>query len=171
MEKSLILYSSVDGHTKEICNRIASKARNTSVDIRSIDETDLRLNNYKKIIVGASIRYGNYRKSLFNFINKNKDILDSRDNAFFSVNVVARKPEKNQPNTNPYMIKFLKKTDWEPKILKVFAGKIDYPKYRFFDKYAIRLIMWITNGPTDLSKSFEFTNWSKVESFSEELKI
>ena len=171
MEKSLILYSSVDGHTKEICNRIALKARNTSVDIRSIDETDLKLNNYKKIIVGASIRYGNYRKSLFNFINKNKDILDSRDNAFFSVNVVARKPEKNQPNTNPYMIKFLKKTDWKPKILKVFAGKIDYPKYRFFDKYAIRLIMWITNGPTDLSKSFEFTNWSKVESFSEELKI
>ncbi|MFL2690203.1 MAG: flavodoxin domain-containing protein, partial [Gammaproteobacteria bacterium] len=81
------------------------------------------------------------------------------------------KPEKNEPNTNPYMIKFLKKTDWKPKILKVFAGKIDYPKYRFFDKYAIRLIMWITNGPTDLSKSFEFTNWSKVESFSEELKI
>lgn len=171
MEKSLILYSSVDGHTKEICNMIASKARNTSVDIRSIDETDLRLNNYKKIIVGASIRYGNYRKSLFNFIDKNKDILDSRDNAFFSVNVVARKPEKNEPNTNPYMIKFLKKTNWKPKILKVFAGKIDYPKYRFFDKYAIRLIMWITNGPTDLSKSFEFTNWSKVESFSEELKI
>ena len=69
------------------------------------------------------------------------------------------------------LIKFLKKTLWKPKILKVFAGKIDYPKYKFFDKYAIRFIMWMTKGPTDLSKSFEFTDWDMVKKFSKELEI
>ena len=43
-------------------------------------------------------------------------------------------------------------------------------KYRFIDKYMIRLIMWITNGPTDISKTYEFTNWDKVEEFAHEIK-
>ena len=51
----------------------------------------------------------------------------------------------------------------------VFAGKIDYPKYKFFDKYMIRFIMWMTNGPTNISESFEFTDWSKVDDFAKDL--
>ena len=91
--------------------------------------------------------------------------------AFFSVNVVARKPEKNTPETNPYMRKFLKISNWQPNKLAVFAGKVDYPKYGFFDKHIIRLIMFITKGPTDTSRSFEFTDWSKVEDFSKKLEL
>ena len=33
----------------------------------------------------------------------------------------------------------------------------------------IRLIMFITKGPTDTSKSYEFTNWLKVDEFAAEL--
>ena len=85
--------------------------------------------------------------------------------------VVARKPEKNTPETNPYLIKFLKKIKWKPKNLGVFAGKIEYPKYKFVDKYAIKFIMWITKGPTDTSKTYEFTDWKKVESFTKNLNL
>ena len=31
--------------------------------------------------------------------------------------------------------------------------------------------MYITNGPTDTSQSFEFTDWSKVEDFARELSL
>ena len=34
----------------------------------------------------------------------------------------------------------------------------------------IRLIMWITNGPTDISKTYEFTDWDKVEEFAQEIR-
>jgi menaquinone-dependent protoporphyrinogen oxidase len=83
--------------------------------------------------------------------------------------VVARKSEKNSPNTNPYMKKFLKTTSWQPNKLGVFAGKVDYPNYKFFDKYIIRMIMWITKGPTDISQSYEFTDWKVVENFAKTL--
>ena len=33
----------------------------------------------------------------------------------------------------------------------------------------IRLIMWITDGPTDIRKSFEFTDWSKVDDFANDI--
>ena len=67
------------------------------------------------------------------------------------------------------MKKFLELSNWKPKKLGVFAGKIDYPKYGFFDKQIIRLIMFITKGPTDTSQTYEFTDWEKVEEFSKQL--
>ena len=73
------------------------------------------------------------------------------------------------PETNPYMKKFLELSGWKPDKLGVFAGKIDYPKYGFFDKQIIRLIMLITKGPTDTSQTYEFTDWEKVREFSRQL--
>ena len=170
MEKSLLIYSTVDGQTEAICRRMASCAKNTSVDVMSISNVR-NLDDYKTIIIGASIRYGKYRNELYNFINENLLVLESKKNAFFSVNVVARKPEKNSPNSNPYVIKFLDKINWKPKNIEVFAGKIDYPKYKFIDKYAIKFIMWITNGPTDTSQTYDFTDWKKVETFAKDLNL
>ena len=170
MEKSLLIYSTVDGQTEAICKRMASCAKNTSVDVMSISNVK-NLDDYKTIIVGASIRYGKYRNEVYNFINENLLVLESKKNAFFSVNVVARKPEKNSPDTNPYVIKFLEKINWKPKNIEVFAGKIDYPKYKFIDKYSIKFIMWVTKGPTDTSQSYEFTDWNKVEAFAENLNL
>ena len=167
MQKSIIIYSSVDGHTKEICEKIAGHMIGDS-DIFSVDDNP-EIQNYEKIIIGASIRYGTYRTKLFDFIESNIEVISEKENAFFSVNVVARKAEKNTPNTNPYVQKFLNSTTWIPNKVEVFAGKIDYPKYKFLDKYAIKFIMLITKGPTDTSKRYEFTDWDKVKNFAKNI--
>ena len=171
MTKYLFLYSTTDGHTKRICEYIGNilKQQNHEIKIEPISLELKKLSEYDAIILGASIRYGKHQKSVFNFINKHKDLLEIKKSAFFSVNVVARKSEKNSPNTNPYMKKFLKTSSWQPNKLGVFAGKVDYPSYKFFDKYIIRMIMWITKGPTDISQSYEFTDWKVVENFAKTL--
>ena len=173
MSGSLIIYSSTDGQTKIICEKIKNFSKNSeSIKLISLEEAhDFNLQSYEEIIIGASIRYGKHNKNLYKFISSNKETLEKKRSAFFSVNVVARKPEKNTPETNPYMKKFLKISNWKPDKLGVFAGKVNYPNYSFFDKYIIRLIMFITKGPTDTSKSFEFTDWSKVEDFARELSL
>jgi menaquinone-dependent protoporphyrinogen oxidase len=170
MKKILLTYSTVDGHTKTICEKILSYSETSQVDILPID-SNINIKDYDTVVIGASIRYGKYREEIFEFIKENEELLNSKDNAFFSVNVVARKENKNKPETNPYLIKFLNKISWQPKILDVFAGKIDYPKYKFLDKYAIKFIMWITKGPTDTSKVYEFTDWNRVKSFAEKLEL
>tara|TARA_B100000508_G_scaffold130608_1_gene118071 strand:- start:290 stop:808 length:519 start_codon:yes stop_codon:yes gene_type:complete len=171
MKNTLIVYSSIDGHTKKISTKIAEYlSESNNVDLASLLEAKtLSLKNYQQIIIGASIRYGNYRKDLFEFIEKNLDDLNEKENAFFSVNVVARKSEKNTAKSNPYINKFLKTTKWKPKNLDVFAGVVDYPVYNFFDKFMIKLIMWITSGPTDTKARFEFTDWERVKGFAEDL--
>ena len=168
MAKILIIYSTTDGHTREICQRLKQviEQQTHRVTLISIDdEADLDLKQFDKIVLGASIRYGKHSRQVYRFINKYEQILDNMPNAFFSVNVVARKPEKNKPETNPYLKKFLNQISWQPKELAVFAGKIDYPKYKFWDRQMIRLIMWMTKGPTDPKAVVEFTNWKQVESF------
>ena len=171
MESTLIIYSSTDGQTKNICSRIGEFLSNDipAKIISLSDATKNDIEKYDRVIIGASIRYGKHRKELFEFIETNLDELTKKENAFFSVNVVARKSEKNTPETNPYMQKFLLKTSWVPQRLAVFAGKIDYPKYNFFDKQMIRFIMWVTKGPTNIKNTYEFTDWNKVDSFAQEL--
>jgi menaquinone-dependent protoporphyrinogen oxidase len=166
---NLIIYSTTDGQTVSIAERIGRVLENSKV-ISIADAKTLNLNDFETIVIGASIRYGKHKPEVYKFIKNNLEVLDTKRNAFFSVNVVARKPEKNAPDTNPYMKKFLEISKWSPKNLGVFAGKIDYPQYKFVDKQMIRFIMWMTKGPTDINGTFEFTDWKKVESFAKELK-
>lgn len=168
--KILIVYSTTDGHTLEICQRLQKiiEAQNHKVTLVSIDEVAIMdLTEFQKIVIGASIRYGKHSQKIIDFINLNQKILESKPNAFFSVNVVARKPEKNKPHNNPYLLKFLKRISWKPKELAVFAGKIDYPKYTFFDRLVIRLIMWMTEGPTDSDTVMDYTDWQSVNNFGQ----
>jgi len=170
MAKILIAYSTTDGHTREICRRLMQviEQQDHQVTLIPLDnDQDMDLKTFDKIVIGASIRYGKHHKRVYEYIKRNEQVLNSKPNAFFSVNVVARKPEKNQPETNPYLKKFLKQISWQPKELAVFAGKIDYQRYRFRDRQMIRLIMWLTKGPTDPDTVIEFTNWKQVETYGQ----
>ena len=171
MSGTLIIYSSTDGHTKTICLKILNSLKDPDlVNIIPLDEVEtFDLSKYNKIIIGASIRYGKHNSKVINFVKKNIKMLNLKKTAFFSVNVVARKLGKNLPNTNPYVIKFLRDTNWKPNKVGVFAGKVDYPNYNFINKYVIRFIMMITKGPTDTKNSYEFTNWDTVKKFALEL--
>ena len=170
--KTVILYSSVDGQTLKICNKLRDiyQQNNQQAELISIDDFTEDVTHYDRLIIGASIRYGVHNKKIIDFINTNKKQLDSIKTAFFSVNLVARKPEKNTPETNPYVIKFFKTIDWTPTIVTVFAGKLDYKKYPFFDRIMIQFIMWMTKGPTNTSAEIEYTNWDKVTEFGTQLK-
>ena len=170
--KTGIIYSSVDGQTLKICKRLREEflKNNQKVELFSISDFNEDISDYDKLIIGASIRYGVHNKEVIEFININKKQLDSIKTAFFSVNLVARKSQKNTPSTNPYVIKFFKNINWTPTIVEVFAGKLDYKKYPFFDRIMIQFIMWMTKGPTNVNTEIEYTNWDRVTEFGKQLR-
>jgi menaquinone-dependent protoporphyrinogen oxidase len=168
MSKILIIYATTDGQTRKISQRLQQVIEQQSHQVALVpveDAASIDLASFDKIVIGASIRYGKHSPLIVDFIEKNRALLESKPNAFFSVNVVARKPEKCRPEDNPYLQKFLRRISWQPRELAVFAGKIDYPSYRPIDRFMIRLIMWMTKGPTDPTAVIEFTDWQQVESF------
>ena len=174
MATVLIIYSTTDGHTLKICKRLQQVLEKKSCRVELVaikDASTMELELFDKIVIGASIRYGRHRPQVYDFIRENRDALEIIPSAFFSVSIVARKPGKNRPETNPYMKKFLKKIPWQPKLLAVFAGKLDYPRYGFLDRTIIRLIMWITKGPTHPETVIEFTSWTEVDAFGERVSM
>ena len=121
--KLLILYSTVDGHAKHICEYAQEKLNeDKAITIASLDtDSEQDLSDFDEVLLGASVRYGYHRKNVYEFVTKNKDTLSEKKTAFFSLNLTARKPEKATPETNPYIVKFLKKVPW----LKCFETRFE----------------------------------------------
>lgn len=165
-EKIVVLYSSVDGHTLKIIEKI-SALLDGEITLFNVDENpEIDFSVYDKVLIGASIRYGNFRKNLLQFVNKHKEQLDLLPNAFFLVCLTARKPEKANPANNAYMVKFDQLSLWHPRLKGVFAGSLLYSRYNWWQTLIIQLIMKITGGSTDSSKDIELTDWSQVSNFS-----
>jgi menaquinone-dependent protoporphyrinogen oxidase len=172
MADFLFLYSTTDGHTLKICHtlRDALARDGHAVTILPIDTAPCpALETFDRVVIGASIRYGHHRHGVSAFITEHLDTLRRGRAAFFSVNLTARKPNRCQPENNPYLLRFLRAKGWQPETLAVFAGKLDYPRYRPLDRLMIRLIMWMTHGPTNPKTVCEFTDWSQVDAFARQL--
>ena len=170
-KKTALIYATIDGHTLKICERLKEVLLqyDQPTEIIHIEVFDGDLSGFDRVVLGASIRYGVHDKKIIELINTRQKELESKKTAFFSVNLVARKPEKSGPDTNPYVVKFFKTISWRPDLTETFAGMLDYPRYSFFDRTMIRLIMWMTKGPTDPKTVKEYTNWDKVEAFGKRL--
>jgi len=169
VSKTLVLYFSGYGHTRKIAERIRMRLEALGEDAHAaaLADDDVNPADFDRIILGASIRNGKHKPAVHDFIRRHQALLEQRPSGFFSVNLVARKPGKNTPETNPYVKAFVEKCPWKPDLVGVFAGNLDYQRYSFMDRNIIRFIMWLTKGPTDPKTNAEFTDWDEVDRFAE----
>lgn len=146
----LLLYMTREGQTQKIIEHIEVHLQDefTITKINLDDAEPENIDLFDAIIVGCSIRYGYYPTKMKQYLNAHAPILEKKQNAFFGVNLVARKPNKNTSETNLYTKKFLQQLSWKPSLTAVFAGALYYPKYNWFDRNMIRLIMWLGKGET-----------------------
>lgn len=171
----LIVFAGKDGFTQKVCQYIQTNVTKLLVKNKNHQACDIvnisqikpeQLNKYRTVIFGSSVHYGKHDPIFCQFVDNNFETLNRIKTAFFSINLTARKSDKNTVKTNPYIAKFLASTKWQPKQLAVFAGKLNYPKYSFYNRLMIQFIMWLTDGPTSPNHVEEFIDWRKVDSFS-----
>jgi menaquinone-dependent protoporphyrinogen oxidase len=174
MTSVLILYMSRGGHTARIarglCASIAAAGGQAQMmDLVEASREGVDWSRFDVVALGAPVLYGKYDRSVIEFVTRERAHLDAGPNSFFNVSVVARVPEKSTVSGNRYMQKFLQLSPWQPRDLKVIAGKVDYPAWPWLDRFMIRLIMKMTNGPTDTSAVIDYTNWDDVRAYGEHL--
>jgi len=169
---ALLLYQSHDGQTEKIMRYIADiLSQDMICTIQDIETfPDKELENYDTVLIGAALRYGHFNKKVLQFVNRHRDYLSSIPCAFFGVCLIARKAHKRTLETNVYLRTFFKKTSWQPPLIVSIAGALLYPRYTWFDRLMIKLIMTITGGETDTSKEIEFTDWEQVQEFASAFK-
>lgn len=171
--KTAILYLTRDGQTKKIAEHIATELEGevALISLRDLPQPFAgQLAQFDCIVIGASIRYGHFDPILEQFIGKHHALLNQKKSAFFSVNLTARKDNRNTPKTNVYTRKLLTRIQWQPDLVEVMAGALLYPRYTFFDRFMIRFIMTMTKGDTDTRKEYEYTDWRKVSLFAQKIR-
>ena len=168
MAEIVLLHAGREGQTRRICECMASCLESEGWTVSVLDLSDSNVlesvTKSRYLIIGASVHYGHLPASLYRFIEQNRQLLAARSNAFFCVNLTARKPGKDTPQGSAYMRTFLRKSSWRPQRLAVFAGALLYRRYVWYDRVMIRFIMWMTGGPTDTRRDVEFTDWDRVRS-------
>jgi len=169
---ALLLCSSTDGQTRRICEHLRAVLQDAGATVTLTmieDARDLTAAGFDLVAVGARIRYGRTDPRVIEFARRHAAALEAMPSAYFSVNIVARKPGKDRPETNPYVQAFLRQARWRPRRVEVFAGRLDYPRYRAVDRLVIRLIMRMTGGPTRPDAVVEYTDWQRVDAFGRDL--
>ncbi|GGI89523.1 protoporphyrinogen oxidase [Shewanella hanedai] len=174
MKSVLVLYYSRGGHTAKISRAIAEHIerqghKSSVMHISEAVKEGIDWTQYDCVALGACVMYGSYDKSVFAFTTEHEAALSEKPNSFYSVNVVARNPEKRVPENNKYLQKFIELSPWKPKDVKVIAGKVDYPSWRWWDRLAIQMIMKMTDGPTDPKSVIDYTDWEDVKVYADHL--
>lgn len=166
----LICYSSSEGHTRKIVEKISTQQSDTNIQFADLSDTQHWPDpaKFDKVLIGASIHYGKFRPVVHQYIKQYESTLNQIPSAFFGVCLTARKPGKDEPDNSIYMRKFSQTNQWSPKIRAMFAGALRYSIYNWWQTILIQIIMKITGGSTDKSKDIEFTDWEKVGEFAKQ---
>ena len=166
MKPVLLAYASADGHTRRIAERIAARIEAAGFEVRRVEADGLGgidPTDFDAVIAGSPVRYGKHDRRIVRFLETRAAEIEARTNALFSVNLVARTPEKRTPEGNSHVRKFLESLRFHPAHVEVIAGRLDYPSYGWLDRFAIRMIMKMTGGPTGGDEVIEYTDWDQVD--------
>ena len=118
------------------------------------------------MLIGASIRYGNFHPNLLHYAHHEQ--LEVANAAFFCVNPDGTQA-RSRPQTNAYMA-VSRRSPAKPKTLGVFAGALQYSRlptlvadpYHPVDHEDDR------RGGTDAKQDLNSPSWDKVRGFARE---
>ncbi len=169
-----IYFASRDGQSRKIATHIAGRlaARGiaaTPTDLAEATPSAADLAGSPLVVAIMSIRYGKHLPEGLRFVETFKSLAAPPPLVLASVNLTARKPGKDTAEGNVYLRKLIARNGLAPVLATAFAGRLDYPRYGFFDRLAIRFIMLITSGPTDPTAVVEYTSWDKVDAFAAQI--
>ena len=167
-----LYYASRDGQARRIATRIAERlaTRGLSVatqDLAAAQPSPAELAEAPLVAAVLAVRYGKHLPEGLAFVDTFRRLPRPPPLALASVNLTARKPGKDTAEGSVYLRKLIARHGLKPALATAFAGKLDYPRYSFFDKHIIRFIMLITGGPTDPATVVEYTDWDKVDAFAD----
>jgi menaquinone-dependent protoporphyrinogen oxidase len=154
---------------QQICRQIKSRGIEVSLRLLPLESPLDRGLDVSLVVVVAAVRYGRHLPEAEAFLalfNKNRS---PPPLVLVSVNLTARKEGRQSATDNPYLRKSIERHELAPLAAFAVAGRLDYPKYRWFDRQMIRLIMAMTGGPTDGVSTIEYTNWGQVDSIVGEI--
>jgi menaquinone-dependent protoporphyrinogen oxidase len=165
-QRILVIHGGRFGQSTKIARTVADTLESAGFDVDFQELTSKTTPDpsiHAALVLVTSVRYGYFDKNAYKLVAKNRAWIDSVPSLLITVSLTARKPEKRDPEVHSYTKKFLDKSGWQPGHVEVVAGRLEYPRYNWFDTMMIQLIMRMTGGETDKTKDIEYTDWDQVD--------
>jgi menaquinone-dependent protoporphyrinogen oxidase len=169
-----IFYATHDGHTGVIAVYLAAllRLRGVEADARNLAyaaPSEAEIQTADPCVLIGAIRYGFHLSPATRLLKRLAPLTPQKPVVLLSVNLTARKPGKHSAATNVYLRKWIRRAGVTPILTEALGGKLDYPRYSWFDRTMIRLIMTITGGPTDPKAIVDYTPWARLETLADEI--
>jgi menaquinone-dependent protoporphyrinogen oxidase len=168
----LIIYSTAEGQTRKIAERMADIVRETGRQARLTPIEGAWQHSFfpapDAAIVAASIHVGKHSEEVTRFVKEHRMQLDAVPNAFISVSMSASSQEKHDV-AEGYLNVFLTETGWQPVVRGVVGGALRYSQYGMLKRAMIRHMARKEGLPTDTSRDHEFTDWEAVSALTRDL--
>ena len=68
--KKIFIYSSSNGQSLKICEALNKNKESLIIDMDMLKTA--KLDNFDQIVIGASVKYGDHNKKVYEFVNKNR---------------------------------------------------------------------------------------------------
>jgi menaquinone-dependent protoporphyrinogen oxidase len=155
----LIAHASLEGQTARIAGAVAGRLGSLGhrVELRDAAE-GFEVAACDALVVGASVHYGRHPASLRAALRRQRDALEAKPGAFFSVSLSA-KPQ--------YAVDFLRRAGWRPQLVGSFAGALQYSRYGWFKRRLVQAFARWGGHSTDASRDHDYTDWVAVGRFAD----
>ncbi len=166
----ILIYASIEGQTRKITTNIETflKAHHHSSDIvdATDDEKTLNLIDVDGVIVCAPVHTGSFPKAVNRLLKRQHSKLMALPGAFVSVSLAMASDDKSDAAEIDKIVHSLSEdTGWWPVVTHNAAGALKYSEYDYFKKWMMKRISKKSDGPTDTSQDYEFTDWDALEKF------
>lgn len=167
----LVIYASIEGQTRKIAQHIAGRleAKGQSVVITDVREPGFAVpGRFDGIVLCAPIHVGRYPEAFARFVADWRDAIEAAPNAFVSVTLAIHSDDaEEQAEAREFPEKLAKKTGFRSRMVHHAAGALKFLEYDFFKRYLMRRIASKENGPVDVSRDHEFTDWAALDAFTD----
>ncbi len=175
MKKILILYSTGEGHTGTIAEKIQEeiKTEDTEVDVVRFRNrnTAVDFSEYDVVVIGASVHAGRFSTPFCAFLNNAADVLSGKPVAFFHVSLTGKgDTDESRATGEKYLTDFLAQTGVKPAATGNFKGALLFKEYGFLKKTLMKAISKGAGKTADTSKNYIYTDWADVSDFSKAVK-
>lgn len=157
----LVAYATRAGSTGEVAQAIAETLRQAGldVDLRPVREV-ADVSPYRAVILGSPIRASHWMPEAMRFLRRHREALSRIPVAYFTVCITLMEDtEENRRMVESWMepVRAL----LEPVSMGLFAGKMDYRRLSFLERFIIQKMIKVPEG--------DHRNWEAIRTWAREI--
>jgi menaquinone-dependent protoporphyrinogen oxidase len=168
MSTILVVYHTSEGQTARIADHIAAvlRARGDAVEVHDVAGAPAP-EHYDGVVVGDSIHAVHHSKPLTRYLRDHNTVLNKLPSALFQVSLTSANPDTEHTATAQGLVQeLLDRTEFDPDLVGLFAGALVYTQYGWLKRRVMRAISRREGGDTDMTRDYDYTDWSAVEQFA-----